>query len=73
MQEAGLDDIYKKIAKGECQEYVKLLALQSFFTGILDFDPITNTPLPTTVDDILFRILGVKRQYQQFAKPQSRN
>ena len=59
MQEAGLDDIYKKIAKGECQEYVKLLALQGFFTGILDFDPITNTPLPTTVDDILFRILGV--------------
>lgn len=59
MQEAGLDDIYKKIAKGECQEYVKLLALQGFFSGILDFDPITNTPLPTTVDDMLCRILRV--------------
>lgn len=59
MQEAGLDDIYKKIAKGECQEYVKLLTLQGFFSGILDFDPITNAPLPTTVDDMLRRILRV--------------
>lgn len=57
MQEAGIDYIYRKIAKGECQEYVKLLALQGFFTDLLDFDPIIDTPLPSTVDDMLHRVL----------------
>lgn len=59
MQEAGIDYIYRKIAKGESQEYVKLLTLQGFFTGLLDFDPIINTPLPSTVDDMLHRVLGL--------------
>ena len=51
--ELELSTIYRQIAEGKGQEYELLFALQGMFLAITEFDPVTDKPLHSTVDDIL--------------------
>ncbi|MBO4699112.1 DUF2357 domain-containing protein [bacterium] len=48
-----LTTIYRKIAEGNGKEYELLFALQGIFLAVTEFDPVTDKPLHSTVDDVL--------------------
>ena len=49
-----LSTIYRQIADGNGNQYEFLLSLEEFFLSVMDFDPVTDEPLPVTVDDVLY-------------------
>ncbi len=51
-----LSAIYKKIAAGKGLKYEFLFSLEGLFLSVMDFDPVTDEPLPITVDDVLLNI-----------------
>lgn len=48
-----IERMYKLISRGGGETYTQLFAMQGFFAGCMEFDPVTNEPLQTTVDDVL--------------------
>jgi len=50
---AELSTIYRQIAEGKGKEYELLFSLQGLFFAVTEFDPVTDEPLHSTVDDIL--------------------
>ena len=48
-----IENIYKQISSGKGEDFILLFALQDFVTGCIEFDPVTNEPMQTTVDDVL--------------------
>lgn len=51
-----LSTIYRKIAEKKAQQYEFLFSLEGLFLSVMDFDPVTDEPLPITVDDVLRNI-----------------
>lgn len=53
-----LEKVYVDIAKNCDKENYKLLfSLQSLLLNLVDYDPVTNLPLPTTLDDCLDTVI----------------
>ncbi|MGL4987534.1 MAG: DUF2357 domain-containing protein [Treponemataceae bacterium] len=54
----AIDNLYKVLLKNDekSKEVKKVLCAQNWFYSIFDFDPVTNEPLLTTVDQILHNI-----------------
>ena len=50
---AELSTIYRQIAEGKGKEYELLFSLHGLFFAVTEFDPVTDDPLHSTVDDIL--------------------
>ena len=48
-----LGTIYRQIANGDGKNYEFLFSLEGLFLSVMDFDPVTDDPLPVTVDDVL--------------------
>ncbi|MBR4490961.1 hypothetical protein IKP13_10040, partial [bacterium] len=53
MNAAELSTIYRKIAEGNGKEYESLFSIQGLFFAVTEFDPVTDEPLHSTVDDTL--------------------
>lgn len=51
-----LTSIYKQIAEGKGKQYELLFSMVGLFSSVMEFDPVTDAPLPTTVDDVLYGI-----------------
>jgi len=51
-----LSTIYRKIAEKKAQQYEFLFSLESVFLSVMEFDPVTDEPLPVTVDDVLHKM-----------------
>ncbi|MBP5452829.1 MAG: DUF2357 domain-containing protein [Treponema sp.] len=49
-----LSKIYRQIASGSGKQYEYLFSLEGLFLSAMDFDPVTDDPLPVTVDDVLY-------------------
>lgn len=49
-----LSKIYRQIASGSGKQYEYLFSLEGLFLSAMDFDPVTDEPLPVTVDDVLY-------------------
>lgn len=53
-----LEKVYADIAKGcDKENYKQLFSLQSFLFNLVDYDPVTNLPLPSTLDSRLETIM----------------
>lgn len=52
-EELELSTIYRRIAEGKGPEYELLFSLQGMFLAVTEFDPVTDEPLHSTLDDIL--------------------
>ena len=49
-----LSTIYKQIASGNGKQYEFLFSLEGLFLSVMQFDPVTDEPLPVTVDEVLY-------------------
>ncbi len=54
-----LSTIYRKIAEKKAQKYDFLFSLESVFLSVMEFDPVTDEPLPVSVDDVLHKMVLV--------------
>ena len=48
--------IYRQIADGNGKQYKFLFSLEGLFLSVMDFDPVTDEPLPVSVDDVLYGV-----------------
>ena len=51
-----LSSIYRLIAEGQGREYELLFSLEGLLMSVMEFDPVTDEPLPLTIDDILYEL-----------------
>ena len=51
-----LTSIYRQIAEGNGKQYELLFSIVGMFSSVMEFDPVTDDPLPSTVDDALYGI-----------------
>ena len=51
-----LTSIYRQIAEGRGKQYELLFSIVGMFSSVIEFDPVTDDPLPSTVDDALYGI-----------------
>jgi hypothetical protein len=54
--------IYKQIAAGNGREYELLFSIVGLFSSVMEFDPVTDDPLPVTVDDVLYGLSSVNAE-----------
>ena len=57
-----LSTIYKQIALGNGKEYELLFSIVGLFSSVMEFDPVTDDPLPITVDDVLYGLSSVNAE-----------
>lgn len=57
-----LSTIYKQIALGNGKEYELLFSIVGLFSSVMEFDPVTDEPLPVTVDDVLYGLSSVNAE-----------
>lgn len=57
-----LSTIYKQIAAGKGKEYELLFSIVGLFSSVMEFDPVTDDPLPVTVDDVLYGLSSVNAE-----------
>lgn len=57
-----LSTIYKLIAAGNGKEYELLFSIVGLFSSVMEFDPVTDDPLPVTVDDVLYGLSSVNAE-----------
>ena len=57
-----LSTIYKQIAAGNGKEYELLFSIVGLFSSVMEFDPVTDDPLPVTVDDVLYGLSSVNAE-----------
>ncbi|WP_294112081.1 DUF2357 domain-containing protein [uncultured Fibrobacter sp.] len=51
-----LTSIYRRIAEGNGKQYELLFSIVGMFSSVMEFDPVTDDPLPSTIDDVLYGI-----------------
>jgi hypothetical protein len=51
-----LTSIYRQIAEGNGKQYELLFSIVGMFSSVVEFDPVTDNPLPSTVDYALYGI-----------------
>ena len=54
-----LSTIYKQIATGNGKQYELLFSIVGMLSSVMEFDPVTDEPLPITVDDVLYGLSSV--------------
>lgn len=63
-----LSKIYRQIASGSGKQYEYLFSLEGLFLSAMDFDPVTDEPLPVTVDDVLYGFASFDFEKVNFQK-----
>lgn len=48
-----IDAVYRQIVAGNGKQHEMLFSLQGMFLSVMEFDPVTDDPLPITIDDVL--------------------
>ena len=51
-----LTSIYRRIAEDNGKQYELLFSIVGMFSSVMEFDPVTDDPLPSTIDDVLYGI-----------------
>ena len=51
-----LTSIYRRIAEDNGKQYELLFSIVGMFSSVMEFDPVTDDPLPSTIDDVLYEL-----------------